>query len=75
MAVLVLFGVPFRRRKWQTMLGLVLLCAAAMGPRGAVVRLLTLRRTAELPPGLMCSWLPGRAATITQTAEVAVTVQ
>ena len=76
MAVLVFFAVPFRRRKWQTMLGLVLLCAAPWGPRGAAVRRpLTPPTNAGTTPGAYVFTVTGTSGTITQTAKVTVTVQ
>ncbi len=77
MAVLVLFGVPFRRRKWHTMLGLVLLCAAFMGVTGCGGAAMS----SDPPPtggttaGAYVVTVTGTSGTITQTAKVAVTVQ
>jgi hypothetical protein len=76
MAVLVFFGVPFRRRKWQTMLGLVLLWTAAMGATGCG------GGSSSDPPtnagttaGAYVFTVTGTSGTITQSAKVAVTVQ
>jgi trimeric autotransporter adhesin len=76
MAVLVFFAVPFRRRKWQTMLGVILLWAAAMGATGCGGAAST-----DPPPnagttaGAYVITVTGTSGTITQTAKVAVTVQ
>jgi hypothetical protein len=76
MAVVVLFGVPFRRRKWQTMLGLFLLCAAFLGATGCG------GASSTTPPpnggttsGAYVVTVTGTSGTISQTATVAVTVQ
>jgi hypothetical protein len=76
MAVLVLFGVPFRRRKWQTMLGLVLLCAAFMGATGCGGRSSSNTSTnGGTTAGAYMFTVTGTSGTISQTANVAVTVQ
>jgi hypothetical protein len=75
MAALVLFAVPFRRRKWQSMLGLLLLSAAAMvatGCGGVSPGSLT---NAGTTAGAYVFTVTGTSGTITQTATVAVTVQ
>ena len=76
MAVLVFFAVPFRRQKWQTMLTLVLLCAAVMGATGCG------GAASSNPPtnpgtttGTYVFTVTGTSGTITQTAKVTVTVQ
>jgi hypothetical protein len=76
MAVVALFGVPFRRRKWQTMLGLVLLCAAFMGVTGCGGGSSSGASTnSGTTAGAYVVTVTGTSGTITQTAQVAVTVQ
>lgn len=76
MAVLVFFAVPFRRRKWHTMLGLVLLCAAFMGVTGCgAVSSTTPPANGGTTAGAYVVTVTGTSGTITQTAKVAVTVQ
>jgi len=76
MAVAVLFGVPFRRRKWHTMLGLLLLCAAFMGATGCGgVSSTTPPANGGTTAGAYTFTVTGTSGTISQTATVAVTVQ
>ncbi len=77
MAVLVFFGAPFRRRKWQTMFALVLLCAATMGAMGCggSASSNTPPPNAGTTPGAYVFTVTGTSGTITQTATVTVTVQ
>jgi hypothetical protein len=75
MAVLVFFAVPFRRRKWQTMLGLVLLCAAFMGATGCGGVSSNTPPNGGTTAGAYVVTVTGTSGTITQTATVAVTVQ
>jgi hypothetical protein len=76
MAVVVFFAVPFRRRKWHAMLGLLLLCAAFLGATGCGGV-----SSSNPPPnggttaGAYTFTVTGTSGTISQTATVAVTVQ
>ena len=75
MAVVVLFGVPFRRRKWHTMLGLVLLCAAFLGATGCGGVSSNTSTNGGTTAGAYVFTVTGTSGTITQTATVVVTVQ
>jgi hypothetical protein len=75
MAALVFFVVPFRRRKWHTALGLVLLCAAFMGATGCGGASFDHPANGGTTAGTYVVTVTGTSGTLTQTAQVAVTVQ
>jgi hypothetical protein len=74
LAVVFLFGIPARRRKWQTMLGMVMLllsiCGVAAGCGGQAAK-----GNSGTTPGSYTVTVTGTSGTTTATGIVSLTVQ